>query len=58
VFFCRNESCPGFPLACSVLIYFGLVLGSSKMGVQEERERRRELLLMALEAYPDPEQAL
>ncbi len=28
------------------------------MGVQEEQERRRELLLRALEACPDPEQAL
>ncbi len=28
------------------------------MGVQEEQERRRELLLRALEAYSDPEQAL
>jgi hypothetical protein len=33
-------------------------MGSSKMGVQEEQERRRELLLRALEACPDPEQAL
>jgi hypothetical protein len=28
------------------------------MGVQEEQERRRELLLRALEGCPDPEQAL
>ena len=28
------------------------------MGVQEEQERRRDLLLRALEACPDPEQAL
>lgn len=28
------------------------------MGVQEEQERRRELLLRAFEAYSDPEQAL
>ncbi len=28
------------------------------MGVQEEQERRRDLLLKALEACPDPEQAL
>ncbi len=33
-------------------------LGGSKMGVQEEQERRRELLLRALEAYSDPEKAL
>ena len=33
-------------------------MGSSKMGIQEEQERRRDLLLKALEACPDPEQAL
>ncbi len=46
------------PLACSVLIHFGLIQGSSKMGVREERERRLELLLMIIKACPDPEQAL
>ncbi len=29
-------------------------MGSSKMGIQEEQERRRDLLLKALEACPDP----
>jgi hypothetical protein len=45
-------------LACPVLIYFGMISGSSKMGVQEEQERRRDLLQRALKACPDPEQAL
>jgi len=33
-------------------------LGSLKMGIHEEQERRHDLLLKALEACPDPEQAL
>jgi hypothetical protein len=45
-------------LACLVLIRFDLVHGSSKMSVQEEQERRSELLLRAFESYSDPEQAL